>query len=222
MPRKQNRQGSRKRLWFNVVEFDKETGRPLWRNKKSRLENDIPSCITDPTFTAMLDKLREETELALNMHSPQSNSPCSTVWRNNSKAYRPVETTKPHYCRSASYEDERGENSPKLIMQFQHFSPLTTEDLDSSQQKRHIQDFLKMKPLQYGGSFGQGYPTDCGSKCGRCFSGSEAFVPDSADVLANDWDNTVRLHHLDYDNKNSVYANGCDFNTDQKVPLAIF
>lgn len=104
-------------------------------------------------------------------------------------------------------------------MQFQHFSPLTTDNLDSTQQKRHIHDFLKMKSMQYGDGFSQGFK-DYEAKRAGCYG--EAYVPDS-DVLANDWDNTVRLHHLDFDNdKNSLYDNACDFNSDQKVPLAIF
>lgn len=239
MPRKQSRQPSRKRLWFNVVEFDKETGRPLWRNKKSRLENDLPPCITDPTFNAMLDKLREETELAFNMHTNETNAPCSTVWRNSKKAFKPSETTKPTspYYRNSPYENERNspklptsqyyrnspykneQTSPQLVMQFQHFSPLTTDDLNANQQKRQIQDFLKMKPLQYGGqNFNQGFP-ELEAKSDSCYSNSEAFVPD---VLTNNWDSTVRLHHLDYDQKNCMYNNNCNFNSDQKVPLAIF
>ncbi|KAK3747605.1 hypothetical protein QZH41_003606 [Actinostola sp. cb2023] len=234
MPRKQTRTPSRKRLWFNVVEFDKETGRPLWRNKKSKLDNKLPPCITDPTFSAMLDKLRKETELALNMNTCESTEqmPCSMVWRNNKRSTHaqfkvnnaPKTTARQTmYRNSARYENEG--SSPQLVMQFQHFSPLTSsmDNMDVTQQKREIQDFLKMKQIPFARDFQAPVPEAHDRKGPRrsSYTNSEAYVPDS-DILVNDWDNTVRLHHVDFDSKPCIYDNSCDFNSDQKVPLAIF
>lgn len=228
MPRKQARQASRKRLWFNVVEFDKETGRPLWRNKKTKLDSDLPPCIVDPTFTALLDKLREETESALNINTPNNNtqSPCSMVWRNNQtsrfKLREPVKNLPPQHNFYRNIPCQEVEpTSPKLVMQFQPFSPLIhPENEPVGIQKRQIHDFLKMKPVEYGRGQQRVTDFDNNRQTSRNCYPNDTFVSD-ADVLTSDWDTTVRLHHVDYD-KTYMYENNCDFNSDQKVPLAIF
>jgi hypothetical protein len=235
MPRKQTRQPSRKRLWFNVVEFDKETGRPLWRNKKSKLENTPPACIIDPKFTALLDKLRKETENAARNIGATSSPPYSPVWRISKYNLNP--RARPEVENSCSLQSnsfsksryENDESSPELVMQFQHFSPLAeSESLDSlnmEQQKRQIQDLLKMKSVQASSTFQdeQGHQNmrrDNSIKrdvqCGMT----------SNYTLPSDWgmNNTVRLHHLDLENKNSAYDNSQNYGltVNQQVALTIY
>lgn len=228
MPRKQTRQNSRKRLWFNVVEFDKETGRPLWRNKKSKLENALPPCIMDPKFTALLEKLRKETAESVRINNESTNwsNPYSPAWslhkyNLNPRGTNEVEKTSASSIQSNSlakpcYEEE---SSPKLVMQFQHFSPLAETDVDISmeQQKRHIQDLLKMKSAhapfqpfhddQNHTQRGNSIKRDVTSPCGR------------TSAMLSEWrmDNTVRLHHIDLENPQSY-----GFTVNQQVPLTIY
>lgn len=224
MPRKQTRQNSRKRLWFNVVEFDKETGRPLWRNKKSRLENALSPCMIDPKFTALLEKLRKETaeSVRLSNENPNWSKQVSPPWSlykynlNSRGASEGGKTTtsliQSNGFGKSCYEEE---SSPKLVMQFQHFSPLGATDVEHvnmDQRKRRIQDLLKMKsgqaPLQP--DHGQNHTERGSSIASPC--GMTSDVP-------SEWrmDNTVRLHHMDFDSSPNY-----GFAINQQLPLTIY
>ena len=229
MPRKQARQNSRKRLWFNVVEFDKETGRPLWRNKKSKLENTLPPCVTDPKFTALLEKLRKETvENIRNSESTSWSTPYSPAWslqkyNLNSRCNSEISKTSSSVFQSNNFQNPcyEEESSPKLVMQFQHFSPLAeSTDVSVEQQTRQIQDLLKMKSGQ--DPFSQSYHeeqthTERGNFMRRDVTGPCGMI--SSCVTPGEWrmDNTVRLHHLDLENTPNY-----SLARKQQVPLTIY
>ncbi|XP_031557565.1 uncharacterized protein LOC116294161 [Actinia tenebrosa] len=228
MPRKQTKQHSRKRLWFNVVEFDKETGRPLWRNKKPKLENALPPCITDPKFTALVEKLRKETAESVRNNESTSWSPYSPTWTLHKYSLNPrgsseVEKTSTSSLQSNSFEKVgyEEEGSPKLVMQFQHFSPLAwSESIDKSeQQKRHIQDLLKMKSGQapFQPSHDDQNHMTRGNAIKRDVTGLCGITSNCA--MPSEWrmDNTVRLHHIDLESSPNY-----GLTVNQQVPLTIY